>query len=584
MNDYQQVIYNHFDFLKKTFSLDDLFTKSLSLANKQGYLLPVCELHAEDKNVIKKLAQWRSENSLFFPTQFPVTLEGTQRWLRSHLLDVDDRLLFLVTDKHGEMIGHLGFANAFNEQSTLEVDNVVRGIKDSNKGLMHLAMLRLIDWAEEFIAPRHIFLRVFDDNLHAIKFYQQLGFAADGLIPLRVTKNAETISYHEAGSEESNKRFLRMSYHPAPADPSQFISTAGPSISAREISYANDAARNGWNNHWNDYIHRFEKSFAEYLGVKHALSTSSCTGALHIALAALGIGPGDEVIVPDITWVATANAVVYVGATPVFADVSKTTWCMDPASFASLITARTKAVIPVHLYGHPAAMDEITRIARQHNLYIIEDAAPAIGAEWKQQKAGTFGDFATFSFQGAKLAVSGEGGMLVTNDETLYAKAYAIWDQGREPNTFWIKQNGLKYKMSNIQAALALGQLERITELIMAKRRIFSWYSENLQNTPHISLNFEDSQAYSIYWMSSIFLDKTAHVSRDELRSLLKKRNIDTRPVFPAISQYPHWPQKQAAQPNASLIGEQAINLPSGVCLKRAQVDYICKSLQEILV
>lgn len=585
--DYQHAVRNTFSFLKNTQRLDDLFAKSIALKNDMGYLVPVCELHAKDQQLIEKLAAWRKENSRFFPSQFPVTVEGTGVWLRNNVLDVADRMLFMVTDKFGNQIGHMGYANGLNDAGELELDNIVRGVKNSNPGLMSLALEKLLDWAEEFIGPQRIFLRVFSDNQHAISFYKKLGLVEENRIPLYKYQEGQAIFYRAEKNhqhQQADQHFLRMRYEPQqPWIATELISTAGPSISAREVSYAADAARYGWNSQWNKYIKRFEDTFSDYLGVKHSLSTSSCTGALHIALAALGIGPGDEVIVPDITWVATANAVVYVGATPVFADVDMKSWCMDPVSFASLITPRTKAVIPVHLYGHPAPIEKIVEIARQHGLYVIEDAAPSIGAEWNGQKAGTFGDFAAFSFQGAKLAVSGEGGMLVTNDATLYQKAYAIWDQGREPNTFWIKQNGLKYKMSNVQAAIGLGQLERIIELIAAKRRIFSWYEEGLQGVPHITLNNETANAYSIYWMTSILLDKHAPLSRDQLRASLKDKHVDTRSVFPAISQYPHWPQRQAAQPNAVHIGEQAINLPSGVCLKQKQVMYICKALREML-
>jgi perosamine synthetase len=587
INSYQQAIRSHFAFLKQTTKLDDLYAKSIPLKNEAGYLVPICELHASDDILIAKLAQWRKENSFAYPSQFLVTFDGTKQWLRSKLLDVEDRLLFLVTDKHGTHVGHLGLANGLNAQGELEIDNVVRGVKDTNSGIMSLAMEALLNWAEEIIAPTQMFLRVFNDNNHAIQYYKKLGFVDGQLIPLRKHQKGDNVTYTplvETDTATPDQYFLRMNYAPNRlVDGSQMILTAGPSISARETSYVIDAARNGWNNQWNSYIKRFENTFAEYIGVEHVLSTSSCTGALHIALAALGIGPGDEVIVPDITWVATANAVVYVGATPIFADVDADSWCLDPASFESLITERTKAVMPVHLYGHPAPMHKITKIARKYNLYIVEDAAPAIGAECHNSKVGTFGDFAAFSFQGAKLAVTGEGGILVTNNKELYAKAYALWDQGREPGTFWIKQNGLKYKMSNVQAALGLGQMERVVELIAAKRRVFAWYAEGLQGVPHIKLNHELAWAQSIYWMSSILLDEKAGITRDQLREALKKRNIDTRPVFPAISQYPHWPKRQSPQPQAFRIGNQAINLPSGGCLKREQVEYVCRCIKELI-
>ncbi len=195
------------------------------------------------------------------------------------------------------------------------------------------------------------------------------------------------------------------------------ILTAGPSITQREIQYVLDAVEHGWNENHSGYIHRFEQAFAEYVGTRFALSTSSCTGALHLSLLALGVGPGDEVIVPEITWVATASAVKYVGATPVFVDIDRETWCLDPESAQRAITPRTKAIIPVHLYGHPTEMTPIRDLAKQHGLKILEDAAPALGAEVDGRKVGSLGDVAAFSFQGAKIMTCGEGGMLVTNDE-----------------------------------------------------------------------------------------------------------------------------------------------------------------------
>lgn len=585
---YRRAVREGFAFLKRTTRLPDLYVKSIPFTGPDGCLLPVADLHTEDAALIEKLARWRAENAFAFPTQFPVTIEGTSSWLRSRLLEVEDRLLFLVLDRHGHPVGHLGFANCLNDAGAMEVDNVVRGVKAVSPGIMQAAMKALLRWAQDVIGPRGIFLRVLDDNPHAVGFYRELGFVEESRQPLRRHVAGEAISFSplEPGdTAPPDKQFIRMTYGPEEeAVGQQMILTAGPSISAREAFYAWDAAREGWNQRWSFYLGRFERAFADYLGVKHALATSSCTGALHLALAALGIGPGDEVIVPDITWVATANAVLYVGATPVFADVEPDSWCLDPQSFAAKITPRTKAVIPVHLYGHPARMDAIVAIARQHGLSVVEDAAPAIGAEWQGRKTGTFGDFACFSFQGAKLVVTGEGGMLLTNDTERFQRAQSLWDQGRSPTrTFWIDDRGLKYKMANVQAAIGLGQLERVEELVEMKRRLFSWYEAGLAGVPHVRLNYEVAGARSIYWMSSLLLDETAPLTRDDLRQRLKERNIDSRPVFPAISQYPIWPRPQAPQPVARRLGERALNLPSGVCLRRSQVDYVCRCLREIL-
>ncbi len=390
----------------------------------------------------------------------------------------------------------------------------------------------------------------------------------------------ETVTY--ANWTVSNGQYLE--WDPEEEIGKELILTAGPSISALESTYAYDASTFGWNSQASKYLDLFEEQFAAYIGTKYAIATSSCTGALQIALLALEIGVGDEVIVPDLTWVATANAVRYTGATPIFADVDMQSWTLDPSSVERLITPKTKAIIPVHMYGHPTDMSRITELADRFNIPIVEDAAPAIGAKWQNRNCGTFGSFAAFSFQGAKLLVTGEGGMLVTDNEILYEKARKIWDQGRNPQrAFWIDEKGVKFKMANVQAAIGLGQLQRADELIGLKRRIFSWYEEVLADNSHLTLNKEVRDAKSIYWMSSIYLHHDNKISRDELITKLRSLNIDSRPVFPAISQYPIWENYSEPQQNANSIGMQALNLPSGVKLTRNQVRYVAQTVDNLL-
>ena len=257
------------------------------------------------------------------------------------------------------------------------------------------------------------------------------------------------------------------------------ILTAGPSITKLEKKYVLDAVSNGWNNNWNDYLFKLEESFKKYFKVKYAIPTSSCTGAMHLILEALGIKKGDEVIVPDTTWVATASVVKYVGAKPVFADVDQDSWTICIKSLKKKINKKTKAIIAVHLYGHPSRMDEIVKIAKKYKIYLIEDAAPAVGAKYNNKLVGTFGIAAAFSFQGAKLVVSGEGGMIITSNQTLNKKIRQLAAHGRGNNKkkgpFWIEKVGYKYSMSNIQAALCLAQFERLKEIIDKKRKIFNW-------------------------------------------------------------------------------------------------------------
>lgn len=358
--------------------------------------------------------------------------------------------------------------------------------------------------------------------------------------------------------------------------------TAGPSITEKEINYVLDAVKNGWYEHWGDYIKRFEKAFAEYIGVKYAISTSSCTGAMHLALNALNLKEGDEVLVPEITWVQTAAVVTYVRAIPVFIDIDRDSWTIDPKSLRQAVTAKTKCIMPVHLYGHPANMDEIMSIAKEYNLRVLEDAAPSIGAEYQGKKTGSFGDFSAFSFQGAKLLVTGEGGMLLTSDDSLYERAAFLANQGRDNNIpFWIKEIGLKYKMSNIQAALGLAQLERIDELIAIKRQIYSWYKDRLGQIEGISLSVEKDWAKSIHWMTSLILENESKINRAEFMAKLKEFNIDTRPLFPPMSQFSMF--KKANNPMAKFIGSRGVNLPSALNLTEEDIDFVSNKIRKIL-
>jgi perosamine synthetase len=581
---YRKAVVENFNFFKSAKTIQEAYLRAIPIQGF-GYLVPVCEAHINDNELLQKLTLWRNLNVEVYPTQFKATLESTRTWLTDRLLTVSDRMLYLVVDNAGKVIGHLGFNGCLNEEFLFEIDNVVRGVPGVSSGIFSKAMVSLIEWARKTINVNGFFLRVMDDNPQAIEFYKRNAFAEECRIPLVKEVKGDVILYREARSgEKKAKDFVRMKYLGERNVGKSMILTAGPSISAREAAYSFDAALNGWNSQWSKYLTKFETAFAEYVGAKYALATSSCTGALQIALMSLDIGPGDEVIVPDVTWVSTANAVRYVGAVPVFADIELDTWNIDARSIESLITSKTKALIPVHMYGHPARMNKVIEVARKHGLKVVEDAAPAIGAEWQGQRCGSFGDFAAFSFQGAKLLVTGEGGMLVTNDNVLYDKAKKIWDQGRNPSkVFWIDGEGVKFKMSNIQAALGLAQLERADELIEMKRRLFGWYEEGLTSVPFVTLNKEIEGARSIYWMSSIFLDETSPIGRDDLMAQLKTRNIDTRPVFPAISQYPIWPNKQEPQPNAMRVGLRAMNLPSGVCLTKDEVMYVCRNIAGLL-
>lgn len=586
VNIFKETCRSEFDFLKNPSSISNLLASHIKIVNG-GYLLPLSLLHLENEEIVNKLWSWREQHSYAYPSRSKTDVESTKKWIKKAVIDNPDRILFLIYDENQKLVGHAGFADASNSNCELEFDNILRGDISSRKGLMYDVMTTLESWARSVLFPNSFYLRVLESNKHAVDFYKKIGFFEHrkyGLVKETLENGYRLIESNDIHSESQIvDSFIVMKPAIKKNIGEKMILTAGPSIGSREKVFALDAATNGWNNEWSKYLSLFEKKFAEYVGVKYAIATSSCTGALHISLNALGIGPGDEVIVPEVTWVATANAVRFVGATPVFADIDKKTWNISLDSIKKLINNNTKAIIPVHLYGNPCDMDEIMKIAKNFNLYVVEDAAPSIGAEFKGKKTGSFGDFAAFSFQGAKLAVTGEGGMICTNDEELYKKAYRIWDQGRIPGTFWIEELGVKYKMSNIQAALGLGQIIRNDAMVEAKRRINSWYKSRLNTIDCIDFWEEESGSKCIYWMTNIRLNDKAGISRDEFCKLLKDKNIDTRPVFPAISQYPYWPKKQEPQPVANELGVTGINLPSGVSLSKEEIDYICDNIIEIL-
>lgn len=337
-----------------------------------------------------------------------------------------------------------------------------------------------------------------------------------------------------------------------------------PSITALEVSYATDAASNGWGEHCYDYIHRFEALFCKYLGVKHAIATSSATGALHIGMAAMGIGQGDEVVLGDINWIASAAPIVHLGATPVLVDVLAGTWCLDPAAVEAAITSRTKAILAIHLYGNLCDLDALREIGQRHGIPVIEDAAEAIGSIWHGRRAGSMGIFGAFSFHGTKTVTTGEGGIFVTNDDELYERALTLSNHGRargETRQFWPETIGFKYKMSNLQAAIGCGQMERIEDLIAGKRRIFEYYRNALRELP-LRMNPEPAGTVNGYWMPTIVVDDNVPFDRVALLAAFKSGNIDGRVFFWPLSSLPSFKPHPEHTISHSL-SKRAVNLPS---------------------
>ena len=369
------------------------------------------------------------------------------------------------------------------------------------------------------------------------------------------------------------------------------IRVAGPSVTEREVDYVADAARNGWYENAELYHRRFQAAFAAYVGVPHALALPSCTSAIHLSLLAFGVGPGDEVVVPDITWTATAAPVVYVGATPVFADVDRETWCLSASSLEECVTPRTRAVIPVDLYGGMPDMGAIREIADRAGISVIEDAAQAIGAQYRGAMAGSLGDVGVFSFHGTKTLTTGEGGMLVTSREELLRRADFLATLGCRPaeRTFFCTEVGQKYKMSNLQAAFGLAQLERIDELVGGKRRLFGWYRDALDGVAGVTLNAEPAGVLNTYWMTTVVVDPELGLEKERLIEELQARGVDSRPFFYPLSSIPAYhdsPDAARARGRNVVsysLGGVGVNLPSALDLRREDVEYVSECLAEIL-
>src|SRR6516165_7371766 len=338
-----------------------------------------------------------------------------------------------------------------------------------------------------------------------------------------------------------------------------------PSITALEVRYASDAAANGWGEKCYEYINRFEEAFKRHLGVNYAIATSSCTGALHMGMAAMGIGPGHEVIVADTNWIATVSPVVHLGAKPIFVDILVDSWCLDPELVEKAITPRTKAIVVVHLYGNLCDMDRLLAIGEEHGIPVIEDAAEAIGSVYHGKRAGSMGKFGAFSFHGTKTLTTGEGGMFVTDDRELYEQVLTLSNHGRarrQAKQFWPEIVGFKYKMSNIQASIGLAQMERIDELVDRKRQIFRGYCERLAGLNGVTLNAESPGTIIGAWMPSAVFDPATGVTREKLQSAFAADNIDARVFFYPLSSLPMFGDKPENR-HAWEIPGRAINLPS---------------------
>jgi perosamine synthetase len=366
----------------------------------------------------------------------------------------------------------------------------------------------------------------------------------------------------------------------------RFIPVNSPMLNGNEKAYVMDCLESSWISSVGKYVGKFEVAFADFCRVKQAVSCSNGTAALHLALMALGVGAGDEVIVPSLTFIATANAVTYCGAQPVFVDSDPETWNINPDLIEAKISSRTKGLIVVHFRGHPAEMDAILDVARRHGLFVVEDAAQSHGAEYKGKRTGSLGDIGTFSFFGNKIITTGEGGMVVTNDDVLANKMRLLKDQGMDrKNRYWHPIVGYNYRMTNVAAAIGLAQLEKIEEEIQGRSEVASWYREYLQGFSGMVWQVEKEWAKRVWFLFTLVLDGDTRSIRSELIPYLLKQGIDTRPVYYPIHTLPPYAGKSIGDslPVAERISRRGINLPSWAGLSREDVKYVCDKILEYL-
>jgi perosamine synthetase len=366
----------------------------------------------------------------------------------------------------------------------------------------------------------------------------------------------------------------------------RFFPVSEPTLNGNEKKYVMDCLETTWISSNGTYINRFETEFAEFCQVKHAISCSNGTTALHLALLAHEVTQGDEVIIPTLTYIATANAVVYCGAKPVFVDVEEDTWNINPFEIEEKITSKTKGIIVVHLYGHPVDMDPVMEIAKKHGLFVIEDAAEAIGATYKGKKVGSIAHTSIFSLFGNKIVTTGEGGMVTTNDDSLAKRVRLLKGQGMDPDRrYWFPIVGYNYRMTNIQAAIGCAQLERVEWHIEQRKRIAGLYHKYLKENNEMTLPVEKEWAKNVFWMYSVVLNDASESVRDEVMQKLREEGIETRPFFYPMHILPPYVGLQQSKefPVSNRISKQGINVPTFASLTSDDIAYISNKLSNVV-
>jgi perosamine synthetase len=369
-----------------------------------------------------------------------------------------------------------------------------------------------------------------------------------------------------------------------PTEAPRLIPVARPVLLGNEQMYVADCVRSSWISSRGDYLGRFAEAFRLFIGVEHALPVSSGTTALHLALEGLGVGSGDEVIVPDLTFGACANAVIQCGARPVFADIDRLTWTLDPTEAGAKITNKTKAIMAVHLYGHPCAMGDLESLADRHGLAVLEDCAEAIGAEYEGRRVGGIGRAGCFSFFANKVVTTGEGGMITTNDSDLFRRMGMLRDHGMAPEKrYWHMEPGFNYRLTNLQAAIGLAQMECVDDFLAERERLVALYRLRLGKVAGLSLPPDEPWAKNVHWLFTVLVDASAFgMDRDTLCSKLRERGVDSRTAFYPLHEQPAFrPYADCPCPVSVQVSTQGVSLPTGG-ITMEEGARVCESIEAI--
>lgn len=517
--------------------------------------------------------------------------ERIRQWIRQSNADGISAVVGIFVRESGRHIGNVQLFNRHAVYRRAELSFIIFDKKERSRGYATEAVRAIVAYAFEVLGLHRIHADYYSVDTRLARVFHKAGFKVEGVYKEHLFCNGLWMDSIRVAKVNPG---VGAPAERAPTDAAGRLPSAGPSITEREVQLVSEAARDGWYGNMSRYVDEFERRFSEYTGMPYCLATMSCTSAIHLAMLGLGIGPSDEVIVPDLTWVASAAPVCYAGARPVFVDVDPVTWCISADAFERAITKRTKAVVVVGLLGNLPDMDAIRTIAWRHRIPIIEDAAESLGAEYRGRKAGTFGAIGVFSFNGTKLVVTGEGGMVATRDKAVYKRCKGLAHHGmlmRGPRSkfYWAYELGYKYKMTNLQAALGLAQFSRIDELIAMRRRIFSWYAERLRGIDGLRLNQEGPHVRSTFWLVTAILDRRYGLRKEAVVKQFFERNIAGRPFFypvssmPPFARYCRGADMKRVNPVAYGLAPYGICLPSAAALTEADVDYVCEQLLDIL-